>query len=390
MDLGLGSLLGGVASGISSAVSSRNALKAQRETNDLNYKIWGEQQQHNIDMFNMQNAANINMWDMQNAYNDPSAQIRRLSAAGLNPYLAMGNNPSGVATNAPASGTMNPSPSPTMQAPPAEAFDIGLDKAVGRVLQGLQVESQIGLNEKQGDKIGADTDQVLALTPILSRLYSNQADHEKSKIALTDESLENLRWNTNSQRLQYRLDKILFKEKAAQSRALTHTMQSQQALASLNVDSQETINKYLNLNQLLTVGNLAMSILESDATVKEKNAKVEELLSSAFLNRNLGKLKGIEFEALESAKQEYKDMILQQYLSARVAAGADFFENELNLLKNESDYQAFKDSPGLTKWDRYTKRIGDGLRNVAGGIISGSVGFGSTRSSSVSHNYMYR
>ena len=36
------------------------------------------------------NAYNLQMWHMQNAYNDPSQQMARLKAAGLNPNLVYG------------------------------------------------------------------------------------------------------------------------------------------------------------------------------------------------------------------------------------------------------------------------------------------------------------
>jgi len=37
-------------------------------------------------------AHDINMWDMTNAYNDPSQQMKRLQAAGLNPNLVYGGS----------------------------------------------------------------------------------------------------------------------------------------------------------------------------------------------------------------------------------------------------------------------------------------------------------
>lgn len=45
---------------------------------------------------------NLNMWNLQNAYNDPSAQMARLQAAGLNPNLVYGGG--NVTGNAASSG----------------------------------------------------------------------------------------------------------------------------------------------------------------------------------------------------------------------------------------------------------------------------------------------
>lgn len=79
-----GSLFGGLFGSKSS--SAKAQLTATRETNEQNYKIWQEQKQHEIDM-----------WNMQNAYNTPEQQVARLREAGLNPYLSLQN---GSATGA--------------------------------------------------------------------------------------------------------------------------------------------------------------------------------------------------------------------------------------------------------------------------------------------------
>lgn len=66
-----------------------------------NQDMWNQQVAHNQDMFNQQVLYNKDMWNAQNAYNDPSAQVARLRAAGINPYLAMsGGNAAGVAGSA--------------------------------------------------------------------------------------------------------------------------------------------------------------------------------------------------------------------------------------------------------------------------------------------------
>lgn len=43
------------------------------------------------------NAWNLEMWNLQNQYNDPSAQMARLKAAGLNPNLMYGKGTPGIA-----------------------------------------------------------------------------------------------------------------------------------------------------------------------------------------------------------------------------------------------------------------------------------------------------
>ncbi len=56
------------------------------------------------------NRHNINFWRMQNEYNDPSAQMARLKAAGLNPNLIYGTSPSSASGNAQAIAPSKPAP----------------------------------------------------------------------------------------------------------------------------------------------------------------------------------------------------------------------------------------------------------------------------------------
>lgn len=53
-------------------------------------------------LMNMQNAFNVDMWNRQNAYNDPSAQMARLRAAGLNPNLVYGSGATTLSASAPS------------------------------------------------------------------------------------------------------------------------------------------------------------------------------------------------------------------------------------------------------------------------------------------------
>ena len=48
-----------------------------------------------------QNEYNLNMWNLQNEYNSPQAQMQRLEDAGLNKALMYGQGSTGNAGNAP-------------------------------------------------------------------------------------------------------------------------------------------------------------------------------------------------------------------------------------------------------------------------------------------------
>lgn len=79
----LGSIGSSIFGGSSSAKSTRN-------TNATNLAIARETNNTNIKLANAQNQWNLEQWQRENEYNSPSAQMARLRAAGINPYLAEG------------------------------------------------------------------------------------------------------------------------------------------------------------------------------------------------------------------------------------------------------------------------------------------------------------
>lgn len=83
---GAANLLGGIFGASSANKAAKSQLQAVRETNALNKELAYQQ-----------NEWNLQQWNRQNAYNDPSAQMSRLTAAGINPFFALGNITSGNA-----------------------------------------------------------------------------------------------------------------------------------------------------------------------------------------------------------------------------------------------------------------------------------------------------
>ena len=83
---GAANLLGGLFGASSANKAAKTQLQAVRETNALNKELAFQQ-----------NEWNLQQWYRQNAYNDPTAQMSRFRAAGINPYFALGNITSGNA-----------------------------------------------------------------------------------------------------------------------------------------------------------------------------------------------------------------------------------------------------------------------------------------------------
>lgn len=110
-----------IANGVGNLLSQANAnktnLQGVRETNAQNKEL-----------FERQLAWEEDMWNKSNAYNDPSAQVARLEAAGINPAFVLGNG--SMAESSPMS-----SPSaPQLQAPKVEPLNFsGVSEGVSKL-----------------------------------------------------------------------------------------------------------------------------------------------------------------------------------------------------------------------------------------------------------------
>lgn len=88
--------------------------KSNKDTNSSNYAIAQMNNAYNERMLQKEMDYNTRMWRMQNEYNTPAAQRKRYEAAGINPYMALGNIQAGQAGS--AGGVKTPSAQPvTMQ-----------------------------------------------------------------------------------------------------------------------------------------------------------------------------------------------------------------------------------------------------------------------------------
>lgn len=99
--------------------------------------------------YNTQRKDALSDWAMQNAYNDPSAQMARLKAAGLNPNLVYGTGAQAQATSAPR-GSNRPQPNykvPTM--------DLGSVALQGMQLK--QMQANIARTEAETQAIQSRT-----------------------------------------------------------------------------------------------------------------------------------------------------------------------------------------------------------------------------------------
>ena len=277
-----GSVLSGLLGGIGSIFSSNNALKAQRETNQMNYKIWQEQRQ-----------AAIDQWNRENEYNTPSAQRERLEDAGYNPL-----NISDVSGNTSASSTVPEAP--TMVAP----SDVGFQNAftgIGQgILQGLQTFGQFALgsasNSREDDKQG----EVLRGLKVMNDLHDldfKYGVHNKDMflkrqqmIYMKDfqDYIHNMQNNPvmrelnlmslQSKKLEYELGNATKENAIEYSRLQNEQLRAQIALINLDANSKAILNSFLPAQQQaeLALKTASKINLYSQSALYNQQAKTEK------------------------------------------------------------------------------------------------------------------
>lgn len=139
MAIGVGTAM--AASAGASLISSGINAASQSNLNRRNRKFARE-------MWDKQGAREVEFWDMQNRYNDPSAQMQRLQAAGLNPNLVYGTG----ATTEAAGLSPKPVANPSTSAP---RVDIG--SVVGQALNARMTQASIDRTEAETRRINEDT-----------------------------------------------------------------------------------------------------------------------------------------------------------------------------------------------------------------------------------------
>lgn len=155
----------------SQAGANSKNVQMNRETNAMNQAINERQIQGQRELAEYQNQWNLDQWNRENAYNDPSAQVARLKAAGINPYFQSGVS-TGEAGSLQGSTPAQPSAIP-MQAGHVNPIDYSM------VTQGVQAFMNNQLLQTQIDRGAADAQ----IAEANARVQSLRNAHELLKIA---------------------------------------------------------------------------------------------------------------------------------------------------------------------------------------------------------------
>ena len=251
---GASSLLGGMFGSASQSSANRTNLQIARETNQMQYQ-----------MFQEQNAFNERMYNQMQQYNTPAAQMQRYNDAGINPYIAAGNVQSGNAQSALQSA--QPLPLHTAQVMPVDAFKDSFSQIGNVISQYAQNELALSqaqknraeagwvdrLNGAQLNKMSAETNNLYQQGSLLGLDYKLKNDTLGNYIKLSDLSV------LNAEKTNEQLDVI------------TQSARLENALKNINLGIQ---SKY---GERLFVAQLSKTLAESFATnasVRQRDAQI--------------------------------------------------------------------------------------------------------------------
>lgn len=241
----------------------------------------------NMKLAEYQYSKNLEMWNRNNAYNDPSSQMARLKAAGLNPNLVYGN---GVVGN--TSG-----PAPQYDAPHLQSYQQFGDLGVG---QAMSVYQNARMNDSAIKKNEAETENILStkgLTDVQTQLkkidlyreqwkneptddgksfWQSMMEMEKEKLALgnanitEDTNVKKSMWHESKVRQQ----QILVNTQLLRNKIVTEQYTQKQIQAfTAKLFSDIRRNEVLNSLAPYQVAQLEAAVIEASARTRNLNSQ---------------------------------------------------------------------------------------------------------------------
>ena len=242
--IALGGIVAGIGAAAGGAITAGVSARNTRKTNELNYKIWQEQQD-----FNQQQT-------------DPAYIRERQEAAGYNAALLANGNTLGQAAS---SGN-----APQMQTADLSDFGSGLQQAVNTYMAYKQTESDTNLKNAQAEQVHIENQ------------YRTQ-----EAMARINKMIE----ETNNTRVKRQLDEILsrYQDRIYQS-------ELQQTQEHINYIKEQTrgqvienlmssvklryLPEIMRLDVANAAANLAVQIQVERLTAKQVDAKAQEIAES--------------------------------------------------------------------------------------------------------------
>lgn len=291
------------ASGIAGAISNARIAAKQRA---LQYKMFQEANAFNSNQATLAYQRQVDEWNRQfnltNQYNDPSAQMQRLTDAGINPYnAAQSVSPSSSAMS------VGSSSAPSSALPP---YDMPFANPVSSFFQSAQqgLSTALQVLQTTGDSASLkDRLSVISSNADLSKYNARFAlDTLPLRIEATNQANKALKVEDANRETTAMLRAMNIPEQVATELTEIISARQQAVLAvkssNLSVKAQETNLKYLDRQFDLTLQNM-----------------------SADLN-----LKGQQAKQIQKAV-EYADRLYQSQLALQAAQAKSAYENAVDL-----------------------------------------------------------
>lgn len=278
--IGLGSMaLGSVGSALITSSSNKSIansnLEAQKSANATNLQAVQATNAANMDLWREQSSEMWKMFDATNKYNSPVNQVQRLSAAGINPLLAMSGNNTGNATS------INLPNAPNLQAPQVQPVKQDyVPPAMAGVLEALSsLPSQYAALKSSF----ADT-QIKEAQAITASGTSNLKIQQE--IARLEGMVENNKL-TKSQRLKAYAD-LKYYDTWLQTRTLQQEMDYNLTTAQYEHTVASTIKTYAEADSAAMLAKfqkegLPMQLKQMEAALSETYARVASTVASKNL-----------------------------------------------------------------------------------------------------------
>lgn len=309
MILGGSALLGAGVNVISQHSANKANLKSVADTNAMNYQIFQEQKAYQTS----ERLASQN-------YNSPANQRSRLTAAGINPYFALGQVDSGNTTAQTA-----PAASP-MQAYQAPALDYGsLISSLGQgIVQGQSIEeNQLNLEYQRATMQTRIQQSAVELELKIAQL--EQVPHQTEALK---QSIENLKTQRDQMLEELDLFRSTKSERKAQMVLSTKQQELQNRSVELQNEYQEFMNDFAKSRSEKEMRLLEESIREAASRINLNHANASSALASKALT--LAQEKGVKIDNFQKNKVNHliRESVRLQNKSAKLnirQQGADYW-----------------------------------------------------------------
>lgn len=318
-------------------------LFGQKSANDTNLTAVRETNRQNRELFNEQLAFTEKMWNQNNEYNTPEAQRARYEAAGINPYMALGNINSGSATMA-----STPS-APQMQAGHVEPLRYG--DALGAAAKDAILtydslrmhDAQVSGQQLQNKVLSAQANlaNAKAYEELLSLQRNNRLKLRQSNLS----EVQKVNLEKEGKVLDYQLKRLSIESQYYDSIA---TANNESAVAQASLHRQTAINMQLQNEYQRLFNHLFPKLTYSQISSLSASAaaaaeSVNESESRQRLNTYEQKVKyyqalGYEWDNLiKSGQVKLQDLSMSQA--------------ELDAMKAGTYLQTYKNSPNFYRFD---------------------------------------